>query len=246
MSSGFNVVKVQFQPPECHSLARRYAICLAALAIFTSMLAASGVTPEEQSVVSAWLRNQTNVHTWQADLTQTRMLKTFTTPLSSTGRVWFVAPSQFRWELGNQTIAVRQADQMLVIYPKLKRVERYPLAGDEMGRWKDTLSLLEAGFPRNEKELESRFKILSIASSTNLCEMTLQPRSAAARKMMPQLKIAFDTRNYSLRATELQFADGSTMRNDFFNEKLNQPADASLFDPKIEPDFKIVEPLRQR
>jgi hypothetical protein len=34
---------------------------------------------------------------------------------------------------------------MLVIYPKLKRAERYPLHDQAAGPWKDTLALLEAG-----------------------------------------------------------------------------------------------------
>src|SRR4051812_40808007 len=67
--------------------------------------------------VSAWLAAQTNLQTWSADLTQTRRLKTLTQPLTSTGHVWFVAPNQFRWEIGSpaQTIAVRAGEEMLVI-----------------------------------------------------------------------------------------------------------------------------------
>ena len=71
------------------------------------------------SVLAAWLNAQTNVQTWSASVIQTRALKSLTRPLTATGHVWFAAPNRFRWELGDppQTIAVRQADQMLVIYP---------------------------------------------------------------------------------------------------------------------------------
>ena len=54
----------------------------------------------------------------------------------------------------------------------------------------------------------------------------------AARRMMPQIKIAFDTKDFSLRATELQFADGSTMRNDFINPALNPSIDEKKFNPE--------------
>ena len=60
---------------------------------------------------------------------------------------------------------------------------------------------------------------------------------------MPQIKVAFSTNNFSLGATELQFADGSTMRNDFTNAALNPKLPESLFTPDIGADFKIVEPL---
>lgn len=202
---------------------------------------------DANELVSKWLLNQTNIQTWSADFTQTRSLKSLTQPLISTGKVWFAAPNRFHWELGNpaQTIAVRQPEQMLVIYPKLKRVEKYPLSGTQAGPWRDALALLEAGFPRDRAELESRFTIQSNKIKDGACELTLQPRSSAARRMMSQIKIAFSTNDFLLSATELQFADGSTMRNDFKNPKLNEKLDESLFSPTIASDFKIVEPLKK-
>ena len=179
---------------------------------------------------------------------QTRALKSLTQPLTATGHVWFAAPNRFHWELGNppQTIAVRQAGQMLVIYPKLKRVEKYPLTGEQTGQWRDTLALLEAGFPRSQSELESRFRVIAQTTSNNVHEVTLQPRSPSARRLMPRIKIAFATNDCSLRATELQFADGSTLRNDFTNAVLNPKLADSTFAPELASDFKVVEPLKPK
>ena len=112
------------------------------------------------------------------------------------------------------------------------------------GQWRDALALLETGFPRSQAEMESRFRILSQTLTNQICEVLLQPKSASARQMMPQLKIAFNTNDFSLQATELQFADGSTMRNDFINPVLNPKIPPETFSPKIESDFKIVEPLK--
>lgn len=197
--------------------------------------------------LSSFLSAQTNLQTWSADLTQIRRLKTLAQPLSSTGRVWFAAPNKFRWEIGSpaQTIAVRGGDEMLVIYPRLKRVEKYPLAGDKMGPWKDTLALLEAGFPRSEAEIESRFKVLSVTPTNDVFNAVMEPRSSSARRMMPLITIAFATNNFQLRATELQFADGSTMRNEFRNSQLNPQIDPALFTPKMEADWKVVEPMKR-
>ena len=200
------------------------------------------------SVLGAWLSSQTNIQTWSATVIQTRTLKSLTEPLTATGRVWFAAPNRFRWELGDppQTIALRQPDQMLVIYPKLKRAEKYPLTRNHAGPWTDTLALLEAGFPRSQSELESRFRIESEATADGVHEVTLQPKSASARRMMPHIKIAFDTGDFSLRATELQFADGSRMRNDFTNAVMNPKLDDSLFTPEVDPTFKVIEPFTQK
>ena len=223
----------------------KLVLVYASLTFFLSTLSSRAAQTNE--LVSNWLLAQTNIQTWSADFTQTRTLKSLTQPLTSTGQVWFAAPNRFHWELGQpaQTIAVRQPDQMLVIYPKLKRVEKYPLSGTAAGPWRDALALLEAGFPRNATELESRFKIQSIDLKNEVCELTLQPRSSAARRMMSQIKIAFSTNDFLLRATELQFADGSTMRNDFRNPKLNEKLDEALFSPHLDADYKVVEPLKK-
>ncbi|MBA4147147.1 MAG: outer membrane lipoprotein carrier protein LolA [Verrucomicrobia bacterium] len=200
----------------------------------------------QQQLISNWLEKQATIKTWSADFTQTRTLKSFAQPLVSTGQLWFAAPKQFRWELGQQTIAVRQPEQMLVIYPKLKRVEKYPLVGNQMGQWRDSLSLLEAGFPRSRKELDDQFRIRSIEAKNGVAEISMEPKAAGARRMMPQIKIAFSTDDFQLRATELHFADGSIMRNDFKNPVVNEKIDPVLFDPAIPADFKVIEPLKQK
>src|SRR5258708_14957684 len=83
--------------------------------------------PDANALLSAWLKAQTNMQTWSADFTQTRAFKSMSQPLTATGHVWFEAPSRFRWELGKpaRTIAVREPDQLVVLYPRLKRAERY-------------------------------------------------------------------------------------------------------------------------
>ena len=206
-----------------------------------------GRAADTNSLVRSWFAAQTNLQTWSADFIQTRTFKSLTQPLIATGHVWFAAPNRFRWELGNppQTIAVRAPQEMLVIYPRLKRVERFPLTGEQTGPWRDALGLLEAGFPRSEAEMASRLKILSQTVTNQTCELGLQPRSADGRRMMPQIKIAFDIRDFSPRANELQFADGSTMRNDFINPVLNPKLDEALFAPQIPADYNVIEPLKQ-
>jgi len=215
-------------------------ICFAALCD-------TGRAADTNALLGSWFAAQTNIQTWTSEFVQTRTFKSLTEPLTATGHVWFAAPNRFRWELGNppQTIAVRAPQEMLVIYPRLKRVERFPLGGEQTGPWRDALELLEAGFPRSESEMASRLKILSQTVTNDACELVLEPRSAGGRRMMPQIKIAFDVRDFSLRANELQFADGSTMRNDFINPVLNPKLEESTFSPQIPADYKVVEPLKQ-
>src|SRR5947209_20517031 len=94
---------------------------------------------ERNPLLARWLAAQTNIQSWSADFLQTRTFKSLTEPLKDTGHVWFAEPNRFRWELGHpvKTIAVRASEEMLIIYPLLKRVERYPLTGGQLGKWRD-------------------------------------------------------------------------------------------------------------
>ena len=199
------------------------------------------------AVLNGWLAAQTNLHTWTADFTQTRMLKTLTQPLVATGHIWFATPNRFRWELGSpaKTIAVRNADEMFVIYPRLKRAEKYPLSGSASGEWRDMLSLLDAGFPRNRVDLDSRFHVLSLMEANGSWQLTLQPKSAFARKIINEIRVGLATNTFELTSTELVFVDGSRMRNDFTNSVLNPAFDEKIFDWKPDPDFKVTEPLKK-
>jgi outer membrane lipoprotein-sorting protein len=215
--------------------------------IWLSALVVSCQAGELSSAVSSWIASQTNVQTWSADFIQIRRLKSLTRPLTASGHVWFAAPNRFHWELGNppQTIAVRAPIELLILYPRLKRVERFPLSSEESGPWRQALALLETGFPRSQAELESQYDIISQDNTGEICTLVLQPKSTGARRMMPQIKIDFATQDKALRATELQFADGSIMRNEFKNVERNPKLDEKLFTLEIPADYKVVEPLKK-
>jgi outer membrane lipoprotein-sorting protein len=218
-------------------------LALAALCLLSRAAAAE----PSAALLDRWISAQTNLHTWMADAKQTRSLKVLSQPLVSNGKVWVMAPDRFRWELGQpaQTIALRQPDQLLIIYPRLKRVEKYHLRAAQPGPWKDALALLEASFPRSRVDLDSHFRILSATETNSLMQVTLQPRSASARKFMAEIQVSMRTDDFSPLATELRFSDGSSMRNDFTNVVVNAPLRQELFDMKLDSDFSVVEPLRQ-
>ncbi len=217
------------------------------IASLTLTFIQAGSAAELSPTVVSWLAHETNIHSWSADFIQTRTLKSLTQPLKATGHLWFAAPNRFHWELGKpaQTIAIRSANELLILYPRLKRVERFSLAGMQTGPWRDALALLDAGFPRSQQELESQYNVISQEVTGQTCHLVLQPKSASARKMMPQISIDFDPNNLVLHGTELQFADGSSLRNDFQDPVLNTPVDEKLFNPEIPADYKIIEPLKK-
>jgi outer membrane lipoprotein-sorting protein len=237
-------------PLRAYLAVRRAAAATAVKRFLSGMLGAaltlaSARAADTNAVVNAWLAAQTNLHSWTADFTQTRMLKTLTQPLVTTGHIWFATPNRFRWELGSpaQTIALRQSDQMFVIYPRLNRAERYPLDAKAPGEWREALALLEAGFPRNRADLESRFHIRSLTETNGSWQLALQPTSGFARRMMSEIRVGLATNDFSLTSTELVLVDGSRMRNEFTNAVLNPAFQDTVFDWKPRADFKITEPF---
>jgi outer membrane lipoprotein-sorting protein len=163
----------------------------------------------------------------------------------SAGKVW-VKPGEFRWELGQpvQTIVLRKPDQLLIIYPRLKRAEKYPLEGVPTGPMKDALALLDASLPRDRTTMEKNFRLLSATETNSILQMTLQPRSDSARKFIGEVLIGFHTNDFSIAATEMKFADGSSLRNDFTNVVMNRPIVPGMFEAKLSPDFTVVEPMK--
>ena len=200
---------------------------------------------DTNAVLTGWLNAQTNLQTWSADFTQTRSLKTLTQPLTATGRIWFAKPNQFRWELGSpaRTIALRQSDEMYVIYPRLKRAERYPVGAKAKGEWREALELLETGFPKNRAEFDARFRVLSLTETNGSWLLGLQPASSFARQMMKEIRVGLATNDFSLTSNELIFVDGSSMKNDYTNAVLNPKLEADRFTWKPEPGYKVTEPM---
>ena len=193
-----------------------------------------------------WFEVQTNLQSWSGDFTQTRTLTVLNQPLVSHGKVW-VRPGEFRWELGQpaQTIVLRTPAQLLIVYPRLKRAEKYPLDAVPTGPMKDALALLDASLPRDRATMEKSFRLLSATETNATLQMALQPRSGDARKFIGEIVIAFHTNDFTIAATEMKFADGSRLRNDFTNVVLNRPIDPKLFEADLPPDYSVVDPLKK-
>lgn len=218
----------------------------AAICLVCHLDAIAATPPEFGGRFDEWLAVQTNLQSWAGSFAQTRILKVLNQPLVSTGRVW-VAMDRFRWELGQppQTIALRASNQLMIVYPRLKRAEKYALDGIPPGPIRDAMGLLDATLPRDRASMEDKFRLLSAAETNGLMRIELEPKSAAAKKFMGQITIGFRTNDFSMALTQLEFSDGSMLRNDFTNVVLNAPLPLGIFELKLPQDYTVVEPLRQ-
>jgi outer membrane lipoprotein-sorting protein len=193
-----------------------------------------------------WFTAQTNMQTWSGNFIQTRSLMTLSEPLKSTGKVW-VEPGKFRWELGHppQTIVIRNPNELLIVYPRLKHAEVYALDKIPPGPIKDAMALLDVSVPRSRAALEDHFQLLSAAVTNSDLQMTLQPKSQSARQFIGSVVMGFHTNDYVIADSQMDFSDGSTLRNDFTDVVFNQAMDPKLFATNLPPDYTVVEPLNQ-
>jgi outer membrane lipoprotein-sorting protein len=218
--------------------------------LFSSMLCCLAFTveaTEEDVLLDKWLNKQAAIKTWTANVVQTRKIKSLVRPLESQGKVWFVQPNQFRWQLGSppRTIAVRTHQELKIIYPKLKQMERYPFDNITDPAMQQALALLEVGFPTHPEHFRARYELISITTSVGVYKFELQPRDKQARRLLTRVRMDASSKDLSLLATELEFPDGSTMRNAFSNHKLNVKIDEALF--RIDAtDYQVVQPLGRK
>jgi outer membrane lipoprotein-sorting protein len=57
--------------------------------------------------------------------------------------------------------------------------------------------------------------------------------------------MGFHTNNYVIAVSQMDFSDGSTLRNDFNDVVFNQPMDTNLFETNLPADYTVVQPLNQ-
>ncbi len=213
---------------------------LLALSLLSPPLAAD----DNERIIGEWLAKQGEVKTWVADVTQTRKLRSLTRPLESQGQVWFAQPNRFRWQLGSppRTIAVRTADQLLVAYPRLRQLEKYPMTGELDESWKQVLALLEVGFPSDPETFHASYEVLSVTAADDRWHLELRPAAKQARRLIERVRLELAGSGFELAATELEFPDGSTMRNDFSGHRINPELDASVFELDTS-GYEVANPL---
>ena len=72
--------------------------------------------------------------------------------------------------------------------------------------------------------------MLALTQTGTRCHVELQPRDPQAAKFLATLNLDFDTESGSLLSFEARTRDGSSMRNEFSNVRLNAKVDPHVFD----------------
>lgn len=219
------------------------------LPIFFLLLASTPLAAEDaEHLVERWLAKQAEVKTWSAEVTQKRKLRSLARPIESKGEVFFAQPNRFRWQLGTppRTIAVRTEGELLVAYPRLKQLERYPMTGELDPSWQQVLALLEVGFPSDVKTFNAAYEVVSAEAIDAGFRLVLRPASKEARRLIETVRLELSGEDFELLSTELEFPDGSTLRNDFSAQRRNPELDESVFAIEDVESYDVVNPLDKR
>ncbi len=189
-------------------------------------------TPPDLAPLRKWLAGQASVRTVQADFTQTRSFHALRDPIASPGRIAFSAPRSFRWELGDppRTVVLRQGDTFYLIQPQKKRAERRSAA--DLGREAagGAMPMMDFPFAKDFDDFNRRFEVLGVSTEGTRCHVEMLPRDPQMRKLLTAARIDFDTDSGHLLSFEFVTRDGSSLRNDFTNVRLNAKIEPGRFD----------------
>lgn len=207
------------------------------------LLAGADVDKEGRQFLETWLARQAQVHSWAADVVQTRKLRSLVRPLEARGRVWVHYPNRFRWQLGDppRTIAVRSDNELQILYPQLRRVERYPLTDDIDPAWRQVLALLEVGFPSDPKEFYARYELADAQRQSNGWRFELRPVAEETQRLIEGVALEIARQDFTINSTALTFADGSVLRTQFDHQQVNPTLDESLFRVQVPEGFDVIE-----
>ncbi len=179
-----------------------------------------------------WLARQEEVRTVQADFVQTRTFHALRDPLASPGHLWFSAPNRFRWELGDppKTVVLRKGEGGFLIQPNKRRAERLDSATSGQPGGSNAMPMLNFPLAKDYEDFNRQFEVLALAATGTRCRAELLPRDPQARKFLETLRLDFDTDTGNLLSFEAVTKDGSSLRNEFSNVRLNQKIDPRVFD----------------
>ncbi len=197
-----------------------------------AVLPAPAADAPDLAPLKKWLAGQASVRTVQADFTQTRTFHALRDPIASPGHLAFSAPHSFRWELGDppKTVVLRQGETFYLIQPAKKHAERRLAADVDNQAAGGGMPMMDFPFARNFDDFNRRFEVLAVVTQGTRCHVEMLPRDPQMRKFLQVAKIDFDIDTGYLLSFEFVTRDGSSMRNDFTNVRLNVRIEPGRFE----------------
>lgn len=180
---------------------------------------------------------QAGIKTLQARFEQRRVSHLLAAPSASTGRFYFHAPDQVRWEyLSPRVMTVLLAGGVALTYrPAEKRAERI-----EVGRvQRRVLRFLGAAEPLDTLRQYFSFGLRDPGDGGSYT-LTLRPESYQLKKRLSAVELEIDRQRFLPVAVSYREPDGDSTAYVFHDIVTNQPLDDGLFQLELPSDVKVV------
>jgi outer membrane lipoprotein-sorting protein len=178
--------------------------------------------PADNSVLDAWLRQQSGIKTLEADFIQERKLAGLKKAVSTPGKLSFARPGRVRWELGDPpaTLVLSDGSNFTLIDHTTKTARRVAADSPHAARF----GMLTGDDFQSPEKFHAMFEVAAHRVESGIHQYTLKPRDLKARKHLSWVFLDIDPRRNELRAMEIELKDKSRIRTIFqqprFNHKL--------------------------
>lgn len=201
------------------------------LLFFLSLVSLAAAEPDLKPL-ETWLGRQKNLKSLQADFVQERKLPSLKKPVTTPGKLVMAVPGKLRWELGQpvKTVAISDGATMTLLDVAKKRGKKIPADAPEARQF----SFLSDGAFRDLAALQEIFETVESRMTGPIYQLTLKPKERGMRKHVSWMFLDIDTRNYELRAVDLEMDDKSRIRTVFSNAKINAKVDPAAFTAETE------------
>ncbi len=183
-----------------------------------------------------WVEEQESIESLSCSFTQEKKLRTLQKPLVASGRLYFRAPEEFRWELGEpaRTIMVHRGETVTMIDVKNKRAQVLRLDAEGGGGGGAASGFIDLGFPRSWEAFEKAFGVRSLTSEGGWMTAELLPRNPALAKGVSTVTFVIAEATQKLHRLALDLRDRSTITTTFDAVVRNGELPAGIFETDLE------------
>jgi len=185
----------------------------------------------DNTVLEAWLKRQSSITSLDASFTQQRKLSALKNPTSTEGRLCFIKPDKFRWQLGNpfETLAVSDGKTVTLVDASSKTARRTAVDSPQAVRF----SLMSGEAFGSLEKFNQAFEVVESRVTSGIHQYTLTAKDRRVRSQIPWIFLDIDPSKNELRALEMELKDKSRVKSVFHNPRFNLKLEDSLFQPDL-------------
>lgn len=185
----------------------------------------------DNAVLDAWLKRQPTINSLDTTFTQERKLPSLKNPTSANGRLSFVKPGKFRWQLGEpvETLAVSDGKTLTLVETAEKVAHQIASDSPQAARF----ALLSGKAFESPEAFQSAFEIIESRVTEGISQYTLKAKDRRMRAQVPWIFLDIDPVKNELTALEMELQDKSRVKTVFHKPRINTPLPDSLFTPDL-------------